>query len=112
MERGEAVTSPDGSYLVVGGSDNDCAEIVEAVSGAVLREIERGEAVTSVAWSPDGSCLVVGGSEYNNAEIVEAVSGAVLVEIERDDEVTAFAWSPDGSRLVLGGCNNWRRRPD
>ena len=61
------------------------AEIVEAVSGAVVVEIERGGEVNALAWSPDGSRLVVGGRD-NKAIVLSgpASTPAPVTEIALD----------------------------
>ena len=68
---------------------------MDAVTGAVEKEVPHQEWVRSLAWSPSGT-KVATGSEDRLLRIVDAATGAVEKKVIDEEVVNVFsvAWSP------------------
>ena len=102
--RGAAAWSPDGRWIVTGGSAAGVPGLFKIpVAGGAPERIADGEAMNPV-WSPDGSLIVYGGAQVNVVTPLLAVhpdgSPVEIPEIGvfRDGERMRFL--PDGSGLV------------
>jgi WD40 repeat protein/serine/threonine protein kinase len=120
--RGRSVSlafSPDGKRIVVGQSDGT-AQVIDAGTGAVLRELKgrtrsanwaqlTTTGVLSVAFSPDGSRIVTGGTTGRGdgvASVWDARTGAELLELKgHNGFVMGAAFSPDGERIITGSTD-------
>ncbi len=102
--RGAAVWSPDGRWIVTGGSVGGVQGLFKIpVEGGAPERIADGEALNPV-WSPDGNLIVYAGAQVNVVGPLVAVSpdGEPVdlpeIEIFRSGERMRFL--PDGSGLV------------
>jgi Tol biopolymer transport system component len=102
--RGAAAWSPDGRWIVAGGSQAGEPGLFKIpVDGGAPERIAGGEA-TNPAWSPDGNLIVYAGPQVNVVSPLLAVNPdgkpVELPEIEvfRAGERTRFL--PDGTGLV------------
>ena len=102
--RGAAAWSPDGRWIVAGGSEAGEPGLFKIpVDGGAPERIADGEA-TNPAWSPDGNLIVYAGPQVNVVSPLLAVNPdgkpVELPEIEvfRAGERTRFL--PDGTGLV------------
>jgi serine/threonine protein kinase/Tol biopolymer transport system component len=102
--RGSAAWSPDGRWVITGGSaEGEQGLFKIAVDGSGSELIANGEAMNPV-WSPDGNLIVYSGAQVNVVTPLLAVrpDGAPVeipaIEVFRDGERMRFL--PDGSGLV------------
>ncbi|MBD3873516.1 MAG: PD40 domain-containing protein, partial [Acidobacteria bacterium] len=102
--RGAAGWSPDGRWIVTGGSAGGVQGLFKIpVDGGAPERIADGEALNPV-WSPDGNLIVYAGAQVNVVGPLVAVSpdGVPVdlpeIEIFRSGERMRFL--PDGSGLV------------
>lgn len=105
--------SPDGRTLAIESGDH--ATVLEAATGARVRDVVHGEAVLSVAFSADGTRLATGGSD-GAAQVWDAENGALLGRLGgHDDRVTDVEFSADSSTLITrtftGERTVWDLRP-
>jgi WD40 repeat protein len=91
-----AAFSPDG-LLVVTASNDSTARIWDAMSGALLRTLDRHTGfVWSARFSPDGR-FVVTASTDGTARISDAMTGAPVCTIDGHERgVNSAVFSPDG----------------
>lgn len=99
------VFSPDGKYILSGGSQNDSMgntlSLWDAVTGKDLRRFNGyNECVNSVAFSPDGKLAISAGKLI----VWELASGKVLSRFE--DSCAPIALSPDGRFILSGSYQN------
>jgi Tol biopolymer transport system component len=103
--RGAAAWSPDGRWIVTGGSLESVPGLFKIpVDGGAPERLADGEALNPV-WSPDGRLIVYAGAQVN------VVSPLVAVQIDGDPvelpEIEVFRagervrFLPDGSGLVF-----------
>ena len=102
--RGAAAWSPDGRWVVTGGSESGVRGLFKIpVGGGAPERIAEGEALNPV-WSPDGTLIVYAGAQVNVASPLVAIrpdgDAVELPEIlvYRSGERVRFL--PDGSGLV------------
>jgi Tol biopolymer transport system component len=102
--RGAAAWSPDGRWIVTGGSAAGVRGLFKIpVEGGAPERIADGEALNPV-WSPDGSLIVYAGAQVNVVSPLLAVSPdgdpVELPEIEVFRAGERMRFLPDGSGLV------------
>jgi len=102
--RGAAAWSPDGRWIVTGGSAAGVPGLFKIpVDGGAPERIADGEALNPV-WSPDGSLIVYAGAQVNVVSPLLAVQPdgdpVELPEIEVFRAGERMRFLPDGSGLV------------
>jgi Tol biopolymer transport system component len=102
--RGAAAWSPDGQWIVAGGSEKGVQGLYKIpVDGGAPERIADGEA-TSPAWSPDGNLIVYAGPQVNVVTPLLAVDldevPVELPEIEVFRAGERVRFLPDGTGLV------------
>ena len=99
----KAEFSPDGQFIISGGSDGD-VRIWEAATGREIRVLERPQRPCiwfSAPFSRDGSRIVTGSADRTVRVWDTQKTGkelAILRGHEKSEHSAAF--SPDGTRLV------------
>ncbi len=103
--------SPDGNYLVMGGSNRKVI-VYNVRNHEVVATHVRESEVNAIAFSPDGDYVAVGGDGgkvtiYDAKSTVSKSSSKksfeVLKEFETEHAVFAIAISPDGNFVSVGG---------
>jgi dipeptidyl aminopeptidase/acylaminoacyl peptidase len=102
--RGAASWSPDGRWVVSGGSEGGVRGLFKIpVEGGPAERIADGEALDPV-WSPDGSLIVYAGAQVDARLPLRAVrpdgEPVVLPEIEVLRAGERMRFLPDGSALI------------
>jgi serine/threonine protein kinase len=111
--RGAAAWSPDGKWIVTGGSvGGDQGLFKIPVDGGAPERIADGEALNPV-WSPDGRLIIYAGPQVNVVSPLVAVhldgDTVVLPEIEVFRAGERMRFLPDGSGLVYMS-GKWNRQ--
>ena len=102
--RGEAAWSPDGRWIVTGGSEAGVPGLFKIpVDGGAPERIADGEPLNPV-WSPDGSLIVYAGAQVNLISPMLAVrpdgDPVELPEIEVLRSGERMRFLPNGSGLI------------
>ena len=114
--------NPRGTQLAAGGSSCKLL-IVDALTGAVEREVAQGGTVWSIAWDPGGTRVCVGSSDGPRGELrVSTADGSAATPRystrtaigggrDRQDQTVLmprWCFSARSSRHVFGGlCGLW-----
>jgi WD40 repeat protein/serine/threonine protein kinase len=99
--------SPDGRYIVSGGSDGDRhITIWDAETGAQVRTLDGHDSgVWSLAISPDGRRIVSGGRD-RMVKIWDATNGIEVMSLHGNDYWNqpgySVSFSPDGRTIAMG----------
>jgi WD40 repeat protein/serine/threonine protein kinase len=100
--------SPDGSYVLTGGSDG-VARQWSARTGKTVNELRHLPKVLAVAYRPDGEVVATAG-EDGFARLWNARTGEAVGEpMKHDGEVRAVAFSPDGGTILTGSADGSAR---
>jgi len=108
--------SPNGSYLATAHYDG-AIKLWDVVTGVMIREINSGAAVQSLAFSPDGTLLASGNSYENHLiKLWWVDTGDLLRSLEgHSSGVDHLLFSPYGDLLVSGSYDGtillWGIRP-
>jgi WD40 repeat protein len=94
--------SPDGRFIVTGGSDSQ-VRVWNAATGGYLRTLwAHNGPVTSVAFAPDADRVVTTGAD-RIAYVWAVPSGKKLATLKGDPQpLYSAAFNPTGSRIVTG----------
>ena len=102
--RGAAAWSPDGQWIVTGGSADGVRGLFKIpINGGSPERLADGEALNPV-WSPDGSQIIYAGPQVNVVSALVAIrldgEKVELPEIEVFRAGERMRFLPDGSGLV------------
>ena len=92
--------SPDGEWLLSGGSDLSLWQARPAAHGATYR-VAHNALITSVAWCPDGKGFAFGASD-GSVQVCQLLDGAKVDGAQAVVGVRSIAWSPDGATIAVG----------
>jgi WD40 repeat protein len=104
----DAVPNADGSLVAVIGNDPD-AMLYRGGSGVLVRRLDQGDFVKSVAFSPNGKEVVTGGRN-DTARIWDVASGRMTAELKgHTQDVIAVAFSADGDSVATASTDGTAR---
>ena len=94
--------SPDGRYVVTGGTRANKAYIIETASLKLVKTIPVGLAPEHLAFSPDGRFYYQGNPDGDSVSVIDMVSLSVIKTIEGLAEPLNITFTPDGSKAYIG----------
>lgn len=97
-----AMMSPDGRYVVTGGTRANKAFIIETATAKLVKEIPVGMAPEHLAFSPDGRYYYQGNPDGDSVSVIDMVSMSVIKTITGLAEPLNITFTPDGSKAYIG----------
>lgn len=97
-----AMMSPDGRYVVTGGTRANKAYIIETATAKLVKEIPVGMAPEHLAFSPDGRFYYQGNPDGDSVSVIDMVSMSVIKTISGLAEPLNITFTPDGSKAYIG----------
>lgn len=97
-----AMMSPDGRYVVTGGTRANKAYIIETATAKLVKEIPVGMAPEHLAFSPDGRFYYQGNPDGDSVSVIDMVSMTVIKTITGLAEPLNITFTPDGSKAYIG----------
>ena len=94
--------SPDGRYLVTGGTSSNTAYIIDTRTLEIVKKIPVGFAPEHLAFSPDGRFYYQGNPGGDSITVIDMVSFKVIKTIEGLVEPLNITFTPDGSKAYVG----------
>ncbi len=97
-----AMMSPDGRYVVTGGTRANKAYIIETATAKLVKEVPVGMAPEHLAFSPDGRYYYQGNPDGDSISVIDMVSMSVIKTITGLAEPLNITFTPDGSKAYVG----------
>jgi YVTN family beta-propeller protein len=97
-----AMMSPDGRYVVTGGTRANKAFIIETATAKLVKEIPVGMAPEHLAFSPDGRYYYQGNPDGDSISVIDMVSMSVIKTITGLAEPLNITFTPDGTKAYVG----------
>lgn len=97
-----AMMSPDGRYVVTGGTRANKAYIIETATAKLVKSIPVGMAPEHLAFSPDGRFYYQGNPDGDSVSVIDMVSMTVIKTITGLAEPLNITFTPDGSKAYIG----------
>lgn len=97
-----AMMSPDGRYVVTGGTRANKAYIIDVATLTLLKEIPVGFAPEHLAFSPDGRYYYQGNPDGDSVSVIDMISLTEIKRIEGFAEPLNITFTPDGSKAYVG----------
>ncbi len=97
-----AMMSPDGRYVVTGGTRANKAYIIETATAKLVKAIPVGMAPEHLAFSPDGRYYYQGNPDGDSVSVIDMVSMTVIKTITGLAEPLNITFTPDGSKAYVG----------
>lgn len=94
--------SPDGRYVVAGGTRSNKAYIIDAHTLKLLKTIPVGFAPEHLSFSPDGRYYYQGNPESNTITVIDMSSLRAIRTIEGFAEPLNITFTPDGQKAYVG----------
>ncbi|WP_198037035.1 TIR domain-containing protein [Nocardia sp. BMG51109] len=111
LPSGDMTLTPDGARLVL--ADYNTIEVWDVASRSVVRSIEFGAEVTSIAVSSDGRFIAAARenpTDPAHVAVWDTASGAEIGAWRIGGSYPALTFSADGRRLIVASPNTGRRR--
>jgi YVTN family beta-propeller protein len=100
--------SPDGRYVVTGGTRANKAFIIDARTLQLVKIIPVDIAPEHLAFSPDGRWYYQGNPEGDSISVIDMVSLTKIKTIPGFAEPLNITFTPDGSKAYVGNYGaNW-----
>ena len=94
--------SPDGRYVVTGGTRANKAYIIDVANLKLVKTIPVGLGPEHLAFSPDGRFYYQGNPDGDSISVIDMVSLTVIKTIEGLVEPLNITFTPDGSKAYIG----------
>jgi len=97
-----AMMSPDGRWVVTGGTSANKAYIIDVPTMTLVREIQVDFAPEHLAFSPDGRYYYQGNPSGDSISVIDMVSLTEIRRIPGFAEPLNITFTPDGSKAYVG----------
>jgi YVTN family beta-propeller protein len=97
-----AMMSPDGRYVVTGGTSSNKAYIIDVARLTLVKTIPVGFAPEHLAFSPDGRWYYQGNPGGDSISVIDMSSLTEIKRIEGLAEPLNITFIPDGSKAYVG----------
>ncbi|AYH43987.1 beta-propeller fold lactonase family protein [Azoarcus sp. DN11] len=94
--------SPDGRYVVTGGTRANTAYVIDARTLELVKKIPVGIAPEHFSFSPDGRYYYQGNPEGDSITVIDMASLSVIKTIEGLAEPLNITFTHDGSKAYVG----------
>jgi YVTN family beta-propeller protein len=94
--------SPDGRYVVTGGTRSNKAYIIDTATLQLVKVIPVDFAPEHLAFSPDGRWYYQGNPEGDSITVIDMVSLSKVKTISGFKEPLNVTFTPDGSKAYVG----------
>ena len=94
--------SPDGRYVVTGGTRANKAYIIDVATLKLVKTIPVGIGPEHLAFSPDGRYYYQGNPDGDSITVIDMVSLTAIKTIEGLVEPLNITFTPDGSKAYVG----------
>ena len=97
-----AMMSPDGRYVVTGGTSANKAYIIDVATLKLVKTVPVGFAPEHLAFSPDGRWYYQGNPGGDSISVIDMVSLTEIKRIEGLVEPLNITFIPDGTKAYVG----------
>jgi YVTN family beta-propeller protein len=97
-----AMMSPDGRWVVTGGTSSNKAYVIDVPTMTLLKEIRVDFAPEHLAFSPDGRYYYQGNPSGDSISVIDMVSLTEIKRIPGFAEPLNITFTPDGSKAYVG----------
>lgn len=94
--------SPDGRYVVTGGTRSNAAYVIDARTLELVKKIPVGIGPEHLAFSPDGRYYYQGNPSDDSVTVIDMQSLSVIKTIPGLAEPLNITFTPDGSKAYVG----------
>src|SRR3990172_11176401 len=94
--------SPDGRYVVTGGTRANKAFIIDVPTLRLVKTIQVDIAPEHLAFSPDGRYYYQGNSDGDSISVIDMASLTEIKRIRGFAEPLNITFTPDGSKAYIG----------
>ncbi|MBN4080330.1 beta-propeller fold lactonase family protein [Beggiatoa alba] len=97
-----AMMSPDGRWVVTGGTRANKAYIIDVAKLTLVKEIPVDFAPEHLAFSPDGRYYYQGNPDGDSVSVIDMVSMTEIKRIHGFAEPLNITFTPDGTKAYVG----------
>jgi YVTN family beta-propeller protein len=94
--------SPDGRYVVTGGTRANAAYVIDARTLELVKKINVGIGPEHLSFSPDGRYYYQGNPSDDSVTVIDMQSLSVIKTIEGLAEPLNITFTPDGTKAYVG----------
>jgi YVTN family beta-propeller protein len=94
--------SPDGRYVVTGGTRSNAAYVIDARTLDLVKKINVGIGPEHLSFSPDGRYYYQGNPSDDSVTVIDMQSLSVIKTIEGLAEPLNITFTPDGTKAYVG----------
>src|SRR5215510_4081657 len=94
--------SPDGRYVVTGGTRANAAYIIDARTLELVKKINVGIGPEHLSFSPDGRYYYQGNPSDDSVTVIDRLSLSVIKTSEGLAEPLNITFTPDGTKAYVG----------
>ncbi|HHJ36730.1 MAG TPA: hypothetical protein ENJ87_13290 [Gammaproteobacteria bacterium] len=97
-----AMMSPDGRWVVTGGTRSNKAYIIDVATLTLVKQIPVGFAPEHLAFSPDGRYYYQGSPDGDSVSVIDMASMKEIKRIRGFAEPLNITFTPDGTKAYVG----------